>query len=205
MNRNNYDFVAPFYNALASVIFVNRINKSQFALLSELKQQTNILYIGGGTGVILDQLLELNSNARITYLEKSKKMIFQTKKKSISHNRINYILGTEDDLKNEKFDAIITNYFLDQFDKRTRERIFDSLTAKLIYNGLWIATDFNPAKKWWQIIIEKLMFLFLKACTNIQSGKIPDIKILFKANVFQLVAKERFYGNYIFSRLYKKL
>lgn len=205
MNSNNYNFIAPFYNALARVIFLNKINKSQFTFLHQLKGQSKILYVGGGTGIILNQLLELNPNSKITYLEKSSKMIRLTKKGSINSDRIEYKLGTEKDLTEENYDAIITNYFLDQFDKTNQQEVFNRINQKLKPGGKWLVCDFNPAVSWWQLLIEKTMFLFLKLSTKIQSGRIPDIKGLYKTDCFKIIAEDQFYGKFLFSCVYRKL
>lgn len=79
--EKGFDRVTAFYDAMACVFSLNRINTSQLAFLSHLSTQKSDLLLGGGTGHFLQKLLKQNEDIQITHVEISAKMIAYAKKR----------------------------------------------------------------------------------------------------------------------------
>jgi ubiquinone/menaquinone biosynthesis C-methylase UbiE len=61
MKNKNFDFIAPYYDFLSKLIFGKRLRIAQTSLLSKIPRHQRILLVGGGTGWILPELLQICS------------------------------------------------------------------------------------------------------------------------------------------------
>jgi ubiquinone/menaquinone biosynthesis C-methylase UbiE len=204
---NHYNFIAPTYDGLAKLVFGNSIIKAQYQWLNSLPGQGDVLFVGGGSGKALKKLVESNPNLKITYVEPSVKMREKSKKALTESQlkQVTFVNQPIEDLKSDiQFDVIITFFFLDLFSEDKLDRIFNQLDQKLKDNGLWLVSEFNQPTNLFQRIIEKFMFLFLKITTAIEASSIADYKKQFDSKAYDLLAKEDFYSNFIYSNLYCK-
>src|SRR6478752_4223935 len=101
--RKGFDRLAPFYDLMLKVSSGNSILKSQTILLESLPPLNKVLILGGGTGSFLIELLEQKNISAIVYVDRSEKMILETKKKienksPQSYSKIQFVHGTIDDL-----------------------------------------------------------------------------------------------------------
>ena len=53
---NGFDFIAPYYDKLASLVYGNAIKNSQHVFLDRIPKASRILVVGGGSGVFLSAL-----------------------------------------------------------------------------------------------------------------------------------------------------
>ncbi|MBD99017.1 MAG: hypothetical protein CMO34_04165 [Verrucomicrobia bacterium] len=204
---NNYNGIAWCYDFLASLVFKGNILKSQRAFLNTIPSNSQILWIGGGSGKVLPQLLDPTRQLRIDYLDTSEKMLLKAKKIAHTSNgcdRIQFILGDHTKIPNKKYDVVLTYFFLDLFDKDKGALIFDSLNSSLKNGGLWLYADFTPTKRKKYQFLEKIMFWFFTRYTNIESSKIEAHTPLFKAS-FSLQMSAEFNDRYIVSSVYQKM
>lgn len=204
MKNNNYHKIANYYDAIHNLVFGPSILKSQKAFIDSLPSSGNLLIIGGGSGKILKSICSLKPQLQIVYIDASLKMIRLAKSQMPNSNQILFIHGTENNIPNIKFDALATFYFLDLFKSEKMNRIANQLYSSLKSDGLWLIADFNQPKNLFQKIVEKAMFSFLKVTTHIESDKIEDFQLFFNEKSMQKIAEKEFYGNFIFSRLYRK-
>ena len=54
MDLNQFDLVAPFYDALSRLVFGDQIVKSQTHFLHQVQKDDQVLILGGGTGQIFE-------------------------------------------------------------------------------------------------------------------------------------------------------
>lgn len=211
MIKNQYNRLAPYYDFLAQLVFGKSLLHARRYFLDLLPKKAKILLIGGGTGQILPVILKDNRQIHVVYLEKSHKMIALAKKRLDKRKagQVRFIEGDESNLpEGGKYDAVITNFFLDQF----REERLRALTG-LLYNclntsGLWLFTDFQVKKGQvhycWQSSLIKLMYLFFKLTTNVEVNKLPEFQRLFGNQNLDLIREKHFLKKLIVSRVYKK-
>lgn len=205
MNPNSYNIISPFYDVLAKFVYFNNIYRSQLENISKIPNNASVLFIGGGSGKILNSILKGKPQIRITYIDRSEKMLNKAKNNCNYSNQVEFVLGSEGSIPSKEFDSIITFFFLDLFEPKAQKQVHCLLKEHLKINGQWLVADFNPANNWWQKILEYGMFLFLKWSTNIEAKRINNINSLFDPASFKEETRAFYYGNYIFSTLYRKL
>ncbi|MES1218101.1 MAG: methyltransferase domain-containing protein, partial [Bacteroidota bacterium] len=89
---DNYDKIAKYYDQLSRVVFGRTLIQAQKALLKFITPGTNILIIGGGTGIILEEISKIySSDLTITYVEISRNMIEIAEKRNWKQNEVYFI------------------------------------------------------------------------------------------------------------------
>ena len=206
MKSNNYNFIAPFYDQITRLVFCGSIQKAQLAHLNLLPDEGRILFIGGGTGFALREILKLKPNLTIDYVDHSIKMIELSKEK-IKHlkpKQVNFINGNESTIPNLTYDGIISFFYFDILLKKEREVVFTKMYNQLKVDGIWLFADFLQAKNWYEKILEFAMYTFLKYSTNLKISQIPHLNSLIGDKKLRLKAESTFYNEFIFSCSYLK-
>jgi ubiquinone/menaquinone biosynthesis C-methylase UbiE len=202
MNQG-FDSIAPFYDALARLVFGNAIRKSQLIFLSKLQECKSVLVIGGGTGWWLKDLIAINPNIKITLIDASSKMIQQARKKTSSINNVQFIHGTlEETFIEAKHDAVILFYFLDIYGTGELTSVIQNIMGKLRRDALWLVTDFVEEKKWHSVFL-KIMYVFFHFITGLSTHTLPNWKKVLADSKLRLVEEKTFYGDFIFSSYWK--
>ncbi len=212
MTQNNYDTIAPIYDRLATLVFGSSIYKAKLNFLHCLPQGGNILIIGGGSGQTIQPILRHTNNTTIYFIEKSRVMI-ENARKNIPTNlteRVKFINGTEKSIPDQAFfNAIITNFFLDQFTPHQLDGLISELHKKLLPRGQWLYVDFvlskNNVHYWWQAQLVWLMHLFFKIVTDLENDKLVDISPYLIRQQLVLRKEKQFYSGLISARVYEKI
>ncbi len=195
---NNFDAVAPFYDRLSKVIFGRSIRYAQTFYLNKIPLEAKVLIIGGGTGWILTELLTLNPNCRVWYVEASYKMmeLAKTKAKTYS-NKIIFIHGTENSIPDGIiFDSVITPFYLDLFSHENCDCAIQKIRSSLQANGIWIAIDFVNTT-WWHGVMLSIMYRFFRITCSIEAMTLPYWQKLMADNGLLEVESQTFYGGFI--------
>lgn len=172
MKSNDFDKIASVYDALARLVFGRSIVDAQKHFLHCIPRNARVLIVGGGTGWIIRELLAQHPDARIWFVDASEKMIASARKKTTRPD-ILFIKGTEHDIPEETFDIVITNFYLDLFPTDKLEAIGRRIRHALKPRGIWMIADFLDDKPWMRWML-KLMFVFFRVTTNIESRGLPD-------------------------------
>ena len=123
--------------------------------------------------------------------------------------RVRFIEGDESNLpEGEKYEVVITHFFLDQFKDDRLTALNHLLYDRLKTSGLWLFTDFELKKGqphyWWQNILIKTMFAFFKVTTNVEADQLPEFNLFFKQLGMTLIGEKHFFKKLIVARVYKK-
>lgn len=199
MRKNRFDFVAPFYDFLAKLIFGEMLDKAQAHFLNELENGARILIVGGGTGRILEHP-SLAKAGRIDYLELSAQMINKAKKREGRLNNLHFIQGDFFEHTGQ-YDLIVANFFLDCFDERNLETAIDKLSDLSQTGSSLIVTDFQPKQERKAKILIWLMLIFFRLFASLEANNLQTIHAAVLAR-FNLVEKVEFKNGLIFSALY---
>ena len=202
---NNFDFVAPFYDFLAKIIFGKNIQTAQTHFLNYIPDNANILILGGGSGWILKEIFAIKNECQIHYVETSKKMLALSKKQ-LTTGQLERVIFTHelDTTSNQVFDIIITNFFLDVFDKKELKNVMNVLQGLLCKEGVWLFTDFQHQNIWWQKILLKLMFTFFRLFASLESKQLYDFEELFDGFGMTSLKSKSFFHEMIISHVYRK-
>jgi len=192
---SNFDRVAFVYDKLAWFVFGEEITKAQRTYLQEISQQAKVLILGGGTGWIAKELLEVNSTCSIVYVEASAAMLNRTRDRMSDKDMTRIQLVHSDKIPaDEAFDAVITNFFLDLFPTSKLEGIIKQIGSVLKPAGNWIITDFVDEGKWWQRMLLRAMYLFFKLTTNIESSSLPPWPSMIEKDSASISATSFYHG-----------
>lgn len=203
---NRFNGIAPFYDSFARIIFGKELERAKRHYLNYVKDGHKILYIGGGTGSILPDLIEKHHDLEIDYIEASDKMIERAQKR-VSHtgtSTINWIHGTEDNIdKKGYYDIVITNFFLDLFRPEELDPLMSKINESVRLDGFWIFTDFYGRTKGLKNrILVRVMYLFFRAIGAVKSNRLLRYGLYFEKMGFRRMAQERFYKDLIETRVY---
>ncbi|MDJ1503695.1 class I SAM-dependent methyltransferase [Xanthocytophaga agilis] len=207
-SKNNFNGIAPVYDLLSTLIFGNTLLKAQKAFLHLIPENATILFIGGGTGKILPDILKRKPQA-IWYVEKSEKMLQQARKRisNLSMLPIHWIEGDENHpvVKENQFDVVLTFFLFDLFDKPTLHTLIQRLYASLKSNGLWMVADFAPQNKTWIArTLMKSMYTFFRIVSQVQASQLESYIDILESLSLHPVHSKLFYARMIQSIVYRK-
>ena len=195
---NNFNFVAPFYDSLVSLVFGQQIEKASDFFLGDIKGQ-KVLVFGGGTGKILEALDKSNE---VTYIEKSAKMIDIAQRRSMGNvsflNQDALLFSSSDD-----FDVVVCPFFLDCFNDKNLDSLITSIKRIMAYNGKLIVSDFQRTNS--NGLLIWIMHLFFRVFSGLESKKLVNIHSRIVKKGLILENEEFFHKNMIFSRVYGNL
>lgn len=200
MKENQYDLVAPFYDALAKLIFGEKLLKAQIHYLGEMKSSDRVLIVGGGTGRILKHPSFLHVKC-IDYVELSAKMMLEARQNAGNLETVRF-LEIDFFQHHGEYDFIICNFFLDCFNEHYLSLAIRKLHGLLSQNGTLLVTDFKPSTNRRNKLLVSLMIIFFRLTTRLQAPKLQDIPQAMRA-LFSPVQRATFNNGLVFSNLLK--
>lgn len=195
--KNDFNRVAPFYDALAKRVFGRHLLQSQKVLLDQVPQASKLLILGGGSGQMLSYV---PGQCSLTYVEKSPKMMDRAKSRSHELS-IEYI--QEDFLKwpcQDCFDYILCPFFLDCFQLGSLRKVLVKCKQLLHANGRLLVADFEQQGRFRLLL--KGMHLFFRWVAHLESDTLQAIHGETLEAGFLLESENFFYDGLIFSRSY---
>ncbi len=210
MRLPNFDRIAFAYDTLKHLVFGHSLRQAQIFLIPYIPEHANILIIGGGTGQIVLDILEKKEIRQITYVELSEKMLNSAKDKAKSCPNINFVLGSGHQLDNDqKYDVILTPFILDLYSDQELGKFLLALDKLLLPSGVWLLSDFKVTptlcwKRFWQLALVKLMYLFFFLTSNSKVFQLPDYDTAFKVLGYKTVIHRTFYGDLVHSQILSK-
>ncbi|MFT6971798.1 MAG: phospholipid N-methyltransferase [Roseivirga sp.] len=202
--KNNFNLIAPVYDALAKVVFGKKLKQAQCHFLQLIPKDSNVLILGGGTGWILDEIFKTGFRGSVTYVEASAEMIKRTEKRLRPSWKVALICGDEKAIPEEIYDVLITNFFLDVFSADHLNKVMNQLAEQLSLQGLWFCTDFRHTNRLKHKLIIWSMLLFFRFSAQLESKVLLDFQSYFRAFPFDQIQHKEFSKGLIFSDVYQK-
>jgi len=199
----NYNYIAPYYDFLSRLCFLNRQQMAHKIILNYVKPNDKILWLGGGSGWFLPKMDELGFPLTIDYVEVSTIMINKAKQHKLKHLSVNFI--TQDILHfypDKIYDVVITAFIFDHFTTTDCQEMFYRFTLNLNHKAKWIYIDFNEDQNQMQRLLTKTMVVFFNLVAGFRTNDFPKVDILF--NSYQLIDKQSYFLDYIQSKIYQK-
>lgn len=204
-DNSSYNFIAPYYDRLVALCFGKTLTVAQTSLLHSPEAGSNILIVGGGTGLILETISSIcPSGLKITYADASEKMVALARQRDIGRNEVVFVVKPVQELPTGSFDMVVTPFLMDNFTEPVMRQVMGHLDGMLNSGGLWLFTDFcNPARRSQQFLLRS-MYLFFKIVCNIGARKLPLTALQF-ARLGYLVEEEKvFLNGFVKTVRYKK-
>ena len=196
-----FDLLAPIYDGLAQLFIGRHIVSSQLHFLSHFRECKRLLILGGGSGWILKHIQQECPALEIDYIDVSPRMLQLARKNTDPGSRVNFILGTEDDIPDQLYDGAITSFYLDMFDDRSLDSVIDKIKKAMARSGKWVVTDFVNDRKGHEVMLW-LMYRFFGIVTRIRATHLPEWKNRMKHAGCKLIEYEVFANGFIRAELY---
>jgi len=180
----DYNKIVWFYDQLAILVFGRKLEKAKCTYLNQIPHGAKVLVVGGGTGKIIDYLVQLNKQVSIDFVEPSSRMLLKAKKRMSIETKVNFYNCCIQDFGKIGYDTVITNFFFDQFTASHAQQILLHLKSKFNNNGLILFSDFVNSNHYWKKIINHIMYVFFRLTTNIEAAGFPPYDQVFLAAGF---------------------
>jgi ubiquinone/menaquinone biosynthesis C-methylase UbiE len=199
---DNFDNLAWCYDHLAKAVFGKRIVAAQTFYLNRIRSGSSVLILGGGTGWIIEELLSRTNNCTIWYIEWSQEMLRRARRYNMP-GRTNFIHGTEEDIPAKRFDAVITNFYLDLFSDKKLPSAISEIAKVLGPDAVWLASDFIM-RKWWHKLLLWIMYRFFSIFCRIGAHTLPNWEEAILKLGFSSVSNNLSCGTFIKSVVYQR-
>jgi len=174
--------VARCYDALAGLVFGPALKKAQRAALAGLPAGApQVLVLGGGTGWVLIEVLQLRPEATVLYLEASTRMLARAQARlrremPQAAARVAFRHGTQAMVQpHERFEALVTFFVLDCISGSEITLALAQLRAAMRAGAVWLLADFRPARRGWRWVLLRLMYAFFRLTTGLRARELPDL------------------------------
>jgi tRNA (cmo5U34)-methyltransferase len=214
MPAYSFNPVAPIYDQLSRLVFDGAIDQSQVRYLDLIPGGSRVLLIGGGTGRVLVDLLQQADCREVVFLEASNKMIAKARERVAGHRNAGSVvfrLGTEADISPaEKFDVILTFFFLDLFSPVLLHQVTGQLNRALVPGGWWLISDFIPPRgsllrRMGATLLFNSMYLFFRVTCGISASRLPDWRGLLGSLGLKPAKSCNYYHGLIQAAAYQKV
>jgi SAM-dependent methyltransferase len=200
--RVSFDPLARHYDWLEALTAGPRLERMRTAGLDALRGRRRILSMGEGHGRFAAACLARYPQAELTCVDASERMLARAR------HRVAATVGSAAaarstwqcaDVLNwsprpeQKFDAIVTCFFLDCFPAATLEQVISRLASSAAADAVWINADFAvPDRGWrrWRAqAIHAVMYTFFRAAVGLPARRWTAPDRLLAAQGFQLEAR----------------
>ena len=195
---DSYRWLAWIYDQLARLVFGGAILRSQHALLashaSVLASSRRIVWIGGGTGRALNNLLVLAPHAQVIYIEPSARMMTQALRDVSQQHRHRvqwihqdhlWLWGPQAETEAYEIDVLITAFFLDVLTEPDCRALARRMGLRAKW---WLFADFVPQRRRWAKLFIKFMYLCFTLMTRIKQRDMLDLISILRAEGWHTAA-----------------
>jgi tRNA (cmo5U34)-methyltransferase len=203
----SFNFVSSFYDLFSRLVFGDKLLLAQREFLPTIKAGASILFLGGGTGKVLNTLLEQTSNTQIDFIEPSAGMLKRAKKNLDEKfsGRVNFINGDQNSVSpGKEYDVALVFFVYDLFREEEALRFTGKIHGALKSGGELLFTDFFPPVGRKQKIILALMYFFFRLLAKISARALPDYQKVIAPSCFHLHDEKLFMSGFVKSRRYRK-
>ena len=198
----NFDRLAPFYRAAEWLLAGRTLQRARERWLGELAGRRDILLVGEGHGRGLEAVLRAAPAAEVTVVEASAGMIAvaqaRLRRKGLAGRRVHWVHADVRDWAPPagRFDAVLTQFFLDCFAPEALEAVVARLGAAADGGAVWLLSDFRIPEAGWRRrraqAIHRLMYLFFNYATRLEARRLTPPDAALRAAGFRLRGRAGF-------------
>lgn len=207
----NFDRLAPHYDWLEALTAGERLQAARTAWLEELAGCRRILSAGEGHGRFAAVCTSRFPQAKLTCVEASPRMVARAQARCGS--AVTPVEWQCSDLlawtpPPEKYDAIVTCFFLDCFPPGQLAEVVARLAACAAEEAVWLVVDFavpvhGPAR-WRAHAVHAVMYAFFRAFTDLPARRLTPPNTLLCAQGFQRFGKREFEWGLVSAELWRR-
>ena len=211
----SFDRLARYYAWLEAASFGDGLQRARIAWLREIASPRRVLIAGEGNGRFLAEFVQAHPGAEVDCVEASARMIELSRRRLHSNSeqadeRVRFITGSIENvsLAGERYDLLVTHFFLDCFTAPELASIVAKLSAAATGKATWLIADFRiPAaglRRYAGHALVSTMYSFFRLTTGISARRLCDPAPLLEANGFQLQERQLFLGGIVYSDLWRR-
>lgn len=210
----SFDSIAPHYRWMEALLAGNKLQACRTAFIERVSFCLDVLLLGEGNGRFLVECRRRLPKARITVVDSSRAMldraVARLRASGLHLRNINVCCTDARGWHPApgEFDLVVTNFFLDCFEKRELDPLMAQIATAAKSECFWLLSDFRvPQKglpKLRAVAIHYLMYWFFRGVTGISAREIvlPDSRL--QLHGFRLLARQRFDWGLIVSELWTR-
>jgi ubiquinone/menaquinone biosynthesis C-methylase UbiE len=210
---SNFDRIAQHYQWMEALSFGTKLQRCRTCYLRELHEAKSVLIFGEGDGRFVKELLLSNQQVCVDVVDSSAKMLELTKKRacgpgSRATRRLNlFHVDALSFVTEKKYDAIVTNFFLDCLTENQVQTFTKRLSQNLKPSGIWIIGDFaipNGKSRFLAKALVTALYLAFRVLAGLKVYRLPNSeKALQNAGLLR-IEHRHWLGGLLFAQLWKK-
>ncbi len=179
MSSGAFDRIARWYDRLAFGVFGNRLHLAEQHTLQYLPNEGRLLWVGGGTGKSLPDILHARPKLAIDYVDTSSRMLALSRARIESRDmsRIRFLDSLSPVLQ-EEYSVCLFSFVLDLFSETELSEKLDVWLSGLTSDGVILVADFfHPPPGFWKSVsrgLFPLMYQFFSLTTGLSHHCLPD-------------------------------
>jgi trans-aconitate methyltransferase len=191
----SFDRLAPHYDWLEAFTAGARLQRARTAWLPALRGCRRILSVGEGHGRFAEACAAAYPDAELTCVEASARMLQRAQRRLAgSPARVTW---QQSDVFSwqpaEKYDAIVTCFFLDCFTPAELATVIEKLSACARPAAVWLVADFAVPERglprWRARATHALMYAFFRRATALSARRVTPPDDLLRAHGFTLMGR----------------
>jgi ubiquinone/menaquinone biosynthesis C-methylase UbiE len=211
----NFDSLARSYQAFEYTAFAPVMHRMRIHFLDECAGVKKILLAGEGDGRFLAELRRQWPEAEVDCIDVSGRMLAQARKR-LDRRGPDQQLGVhfiQADLRTHvlaenKYDLVVTHFFLDCFNEATLRGLVSKLAASARPGALWLLSDFSlPPGGWRRLrawIWLKVLYTFFRIVARIEAETLVDPRALIEENGWQCRRTQTAQHGLLYSSIWQK-
>lgn len=198
----NFDPLAHYYDWMEWVLAGRLLQRARVRWLQDLAGCRNVLSVGEGHGRFAAAFVRAFPRSRLTCIDDSAGMLARAQRRvqrvDAARDRVSWIQTSLPGWSppTERFDGIVTHFFLDCFRPDALGELIRWLSAAAAADATWLISDFSvpPAgwKRWRARAIHRLMYWFFAVVTGIPAREVTDPDEWLTAFGFSRTGREEF-------------
>jgi ubiquinone/menaquinone biosynthesis C-methylase UbiE len=184
----NFDCLARLYRALEYAVFDRALEEARHAFLEALPRAGRVLLLGDGDGRYLKRAVDARPEVRFVSLDSSRAMLAVARRRLAADKcrQVEFVHAAAEEWlvgkvgrRDQRFDAVVTHFFLDCFTDRNLEELVTRIASLLRPGGNWVVSEFSvPAGCGGdgssRRVLLAIMYLFFRVTTGLRARVLPD-------------------------------
>jgi len=209
----SFDRIAPHYRWLEAILAGGLLQRCRTHWLAETQGVRRVLLAGEGNGRMLAACAKALPDAEFTVLDQSTAMLAQARRRWLKTGGRQNAVFLQADLRDwqhsgEKFDLVVTNFFLDCFTPTELGQVVANLSAAATPSARWLLTDFTLPESGWRRVrarwVLALAYQFFRLATGLAAGRITAPDEALRAQGFVLRERQHFNHGLLQSDLWER-
>jgi SAM-dependent methyltransferase len=199
----SFDSIAPIYGTLEKLVFGRTLQRARTAFIEDLDDCSSVLIAGEGDGRFVAALLAANVQIEVDCIEQSARMIQLARRRIGDSARVQFI---NSDIARttlaRRYDAIVTNFFLDCFNDAELPRAVEKLANDARPKAKWLIADFTTAPR--GKLLVAAMYAFFRLTTRISARRLISHVPLLEQQGFRCSKRREFFGGIVRAELWQR-